>query len=91
MDLGGASQTTGHQPSHNEQTVKYMNRLSQEVQTYYSYLFTRYGITIPFRRMQTVNTSREADPYNICLYPAEIRSLCRPTSKSAGRYVHANV
>lgn len=31
MDLGGASRTTGRQPAHNEQTVKYMSRLSQEV------------------------------------------------------------
>lgn len=32
----------------------------------------------------------EADPHNIWLHLAEIRSLCRPTSKSTGRNVHAN-
>lgn len=35
---------------------------------------------MPSGRIQTVNTGREADPYNIWLCLAEIRSLCRPTS-----------
>lgn len=35
---------------------------------------------MPSGRIQTVNTGWEADPYNIWLCLAEIRSLCRPTS-----------
>lgn len=41
MDLGGASQTAGNTAPHNELTVRYMNRPSQEphldiIQTFYS-------------------------------------------------------
>ncbi len=46
---------------------------------------------MPSGRMQTVNTGQEPDPHNIWLYLAEIRSVCRPTSKSRGRNVHVHL
>lgn len=92
MDLGDASQTTGNALSHNEQTVSYMDRLSQELRLdiLQSFIHKIWNHNA-FWHDANCETGQEADPHNISLYLAEIRSLCRPTSKSTGRNVHVNV
>lgn len=90
MDLRSASQTAGRTASGNEQAVRCMTgRQSQELHLDLipDHLSSRRGVG----ERQTVKAGQEADPHYVWLHRTEIRSVCRPPSKSGGRYGHVSV
>lgn len=90
MDLRSASQTAGRTASGNEQVVRCMTgRQSQELHLDLipDHLSSRRGVG----ERQTVKTGQDADPHYVWFHQAEIRSVCRPPSKSGGRYGHVGL